>query len=261
MIQALGGGAIMPTSMAMITEVFPREERGKALGFWGLGSILGPAIGPTLGGFLTHSLGWRSIFLVNLPVGIICVFLGLRMLAEDVPHRSTRRPFDLWGFLFLTAFLVAFLLGLSKGESEGWTSPFILSCAVISLLGFIGFILVETHVTDRVIDLALFKIPAFSSSMVMTAARSIVLFGGTFLLPIFVQNLHGLRRGHQRAHSSSQHASDDGADSLRGPHQRQNSAALPRAGRAHLPDGVALHVPQHRPQHQHHRHHHSHPFP
>ncbi len=190
-IQALGGGAIGPTSMAMITEVFPREERGQALGFWGLGIIMGPAIGPTLGGYLTNTLGWRSIFLVNLPVGIAGLLIGWRVLTKDVPHRSTHKPFDLWGFIFLTALLVSLLLGISKGEDQGWTSPFILGCWSVSILGFIGFLLVETHVRDRIIDLSLFKIPVFTSTMIVAAARSIALFGGTFLLPVFIQRVMG----------------------------------------------------------------------
>lgn len=190
-IQALGGGAIMPTAMAMITEVFPKEERGKALGFWGLGVILGPALGPTLGGYLTNSFGWRSIFLVNLPVGIVVLLLGSMRLIKDTPHHSTHKPFDFWGFLFFTAFLVPMLLGISKGEDLGWKSVYVLSCGIISLLGFIGFILVETHVKDRIIDLGLFKIPAFTSCMIMTMARSIALFGGTFLLPLFIQRIMG----------------------------------------------------------------------
>ena len=84
-IQALGGGAIAPTSMAMITEVFPIKERGKALGFWGLGIMFGPAIGPTLGGYLANTLGWRSIFLVNIPVGIVCLILGMELSCERCP--------------------------------------------------------------------------------------------------------------------------------------------------------------------------------
>jgi DHA2 family multidrug resistance protein len=190
-IQAIGGGDIIPTTMAMITEVFPQEERGKALGYWGLGVILGPALGPTLGGYLTHTIGWRSIFLVNLPVGAVCLLLGALLLVKDKPEHSSGKRFDFWGFVFISAFLVSLLLGISKGEDEGWTSTFILSCWLISILGFIGFLLVETHVEESIIDLSLFRIPAFTSCMIMTFIRSIVLFGGTFLLPLFIQRVMG----------------------------------------------------------------------
>ena len=190
-IQASGGGAITPTTMAMITEVFPREERGRALSFWGLAVILGPALGPTAGGYLTHTLGWRSIFLVNLPVGIACMFLTFLLLVKDRPHYAMKKPFDIWGFAFFTAFIVALLLGISRGEDEGWTSNYILACWLISILGLTGFMLAETYVEDRIIDLGLFRIPIFTSCMIMTMIRSIVLFGGTFLLPLFIQNEMG----------------------------------------------------------------------
>ena len=87
-IQALGGGAMNPTGMAMIAEVFDPKERGRAMGWFGMGIIIGPAVGPTLGGFLTVTFGWRSIFLVNLPVGIFAVIMALEMLVHDRPHHT-----------------------------------------------------------------------------------------------------------------------------------------------------------------------------
>ena len=190
-IQALGGGAIMPTGMAMLTEVFPVKERGQAFGYYGLGIIIGPMLGPTLGGYLTHAFTWRSVFLVNIPIGIICMFMASAQLAKDKPHHSTHRPFDLWGFIFFLACIVPFLLGISKGGDKGWTSSYVLTCAAICVIGFIGFVLVETHVKDRIIDISLFKIPVFSSCMIVTLARSVALFGGTFLLPVFIQRVMG----------------------------------------------------------------------
>ncbi len=190
-IQALGGGAITPTGMAMISEVFEPHERGKAMGIWGMGVIMGPAVGPTIGGYLTNHFGWRSIFLVNLPIGIMVFIAASILLVRDVPHKSTHRPFDLWGFCFLTIFLVALLLGLSKGESEGWTSVYILTCTVISALGLLCFLLVETTIDYGIINLSLFKLPVFSACSVVFLVRSVVLFGGIFLLPLFMQQQMG----------------------------------------------------------------------
>jgi DHA2 family multidrug resistance protein len=190
-IQALGGGAIMPTGMAMITEVFPPEDRGKAMGIWGVGVIVGPAIGPTLGGYLTETLGWRSIFLVNLPIGIIGFLLAMRLLIKDRPHKSLHRPFDVFGFVFLTLFLVAFLLALSKGEREGWTSVYITTCFILSVVGLVGFFVVETQIPDGIIDIRLFRFPIFSLCSFMIVVRSLALFGGIFLLPIFLQQILG----------------------------------------------------------------------
>ncbi len=190
-IQAFGGGAITPTGMAMISEEFPPRERAKALSYWGMG-VVGPAFGPTLGGWLTHLFGWRSIFLINLPIGIGGVLLASTVLKADRPHADSHRPFDAWGFAFLSTFLVAFLLGLSKGEHEGWTSTLVVVCGILSVLGFTGFLLVESIVPHRIVDVQLFKYPIFSACMAVTVVRSVALFGGVFLLPLYLQQLRGL---------------------------------------------------------------------
>jgi len=190
-IQALGGGAITPTGMAMISEVFAPHERGKAMGIWGMGVIMGPAVGPTIGGYLTNHFGWRSIFLVNLPIGIVVVIISVILLVRDVPHESMRKPFDFWGFFFLSIFLVSLLLGLSKGEREGWTSEYILICTALSVIGLTCFLLVENTIDYGVINLKLFKLPVFSVCSLVMFVRSVVLFGGIFLLPLFMQQQMG----------------------------------------------------------------------
>ncbi len=190
-IQALGGGAINPTGMAMISESFLPQERGKAMGYWGMGVILGPAIGPTLGGLLTNNFGWRSIFLVNLPIGILGVGMAVQCLASDPLRVSRKRSFDFFGFFFLSVFLITLLLGLSKGEHEGWNSAYMITCGLLSVVSLIGFFLVETQVEVPIIDLSLFKIPLFSVCVLITAVRSVALYGGIFLLPLFLQGIMG----------------------------------------------------------------------
>jgi DHA2 family multidrug resistance protein len=192
LIQAFGGGAITPTGMAMISEEFPPHERAKALGYWGMGVIVGPAFGPTLGGWLTEAFGWRSIFLINLPIGIAGIALASAVLKHDRPHAESHRPFDFWGFAFLSLFLVTFLLGLSKGEHEGWTSAYVITCGLLSVIGFSGFLLVESIVPYRIVDIGLFKFPVFAACMAVTVVRSVALFGGVFLLPLYLQQLRGL---------------------------------------------------------------------
>jgi len=191
-LQAFGGGAITPTGMAMVSEVFEPEERGKALGYWGLGVVVGPAIGPTIGGYLTAALGWRSIFLVNLPVGIIAILLGLRHLRPGTKAPAGSAPFDFAGFASLTVGIVSFLLGVSKGEDLGWTSPFVLGCMVLTVFGFALFFFVERNVRRGIIDLTLFGSRDFSAAMLVTFFRSVVLLGSTFLLPLFLQGPMGL---------------------------------------------------------------------
>lgn len=191
-IQAIGGGAIVPTGMAMITESFEPHERGKALGFWGMGAVMGPAFGPTIGGFLTKSFGWPSIFWVNLPIGLIGMFYAMKVLKPDRPTHNDHRAFDAAGFVFLAVFLISFLLGLSKGESEGWSSTYVVSCLTIAAFSFTGFMTVEMQVQNRIMDIMLLKNPVFATCFTLTAVRSVALYGGTFLLPVFLQNFKNL---------------------------------------------------------------------
>ena len=192
LIQAFGGGAITPTGMAMIAEVFPPAERGRALGIWGVGVIVGPAVGPTLGGYLTDAFGWRAIFDVNLPFGALGLVAAARVLRRERPAAGARRPFDLAGFVLLSAFLVATLLGLSKGNSEGWTSRYVTSCALVAAFSFAAFLLVESVVEHGILDLGLLKNGQLSIALAVTAMRSVALYGGTFLLPVFLQAHMGL---------------------------------------------------------------------
>lgn len=191
-IQALGGGALTPIGLTMISEVFSPAERGKAMGYWGVGVIVGPAFGPTLGGYLTHDFGWRSIFLVNLPIGAIGIFLASAILHADKPARDARQRFDFWGFIFLTIFLIAFLLGLSQGEKEGWTSPYIVTCAILAFFSFGFFLVVELNSDHGILDLSLFRSRIFGTTIFVTVIRSIALFGAVFLQPLFLQQHMGL---------------------------------------------------------------------
>jgi DHA2 family multidrug resistance protein len=190
-LQALGGGFITPIGMSMVSEVFPPKERGRALGLWGMGVIAGPAVGPTLGGYITKTLGWRYIFLVNLPIGVLTVVAAAALLRRDVPRREDSKPFDGWGFLFLATFLVAFLLGLSQGEKEGWESRYIITCWILAALGLAFFFVVEADQENGIVDLSLFRSRVYTACILVTFGRTVALFAATFLLPLFVQNLMG----------------------------------------------------------------------
>lgn len=191
-IQAVGGGALTPTGMAMISENFEPHERGRAMGFWAMGAVMGPAFGPTVGGYLTKHFGWPSIFLVNLPVGLIGLWATQRILKEDRPAHHNGKGFDFVGFVFLSIFLVAFLLGMSKGESKGWESQYVVTCGILSIVGLVGFLLSQKLVENHIMDLKLLEKPVFLSCFILTAARSVALYGGTFLLPLYLQNFKGM---------------------------------------------------------------------
>lgn len=190
-LQALGGAAIIPIGMTMVSAVFPPNQRGKALGIWGVGVIMGPAFGPTLGGYLTETLGWRSIFTVNVPLGIAVISACAAMLRPDIEAASKDSKLDWGGFLFLAMALAGFLLGLSKGETKGWGSSFVLGCFAAGTVGTVGFLLVESLVPEPIIDLGLLKIPVFSVTLLVTYVRAVGMFSGAFLLPLFVQQQMG----------------------------------------------------------------------
>jgi EmrB/QacA subfamily drug resistance transporter len=190
-IQAIGGGAIQPVGMSIVSEIFAPEERGKALGFWGTGVMVGPAIGPTLGGYLSDWIGWRSIFSVNLPFGALTMLAALVIMRSDRPARESSEPFDLSGFISLAMALIGGLIAFSEGQEKGWGSAYILTCFACSFAGFVMFIAFELSTEHPLLDLGLFRNRNFSLGMSLSIFRAIGLFGGIFLLPIFLENLLG----------------------------------------------------------------------
>lgn len=188
-LQAIGGGSLPPTAMAIMSTVFPKEERGKAIGWWGMGSVVGPTIGPTLGGFLTREFGWHSIFLINLPISVVAIgmcFYSLGFLRQ-VPKKYLK--FDFKGFASLTVFLLLLQLVLVRLENVGLFSIEIIGLFVILVASFIYFIKVEKRAESPIINLRLFKNTRFVSCILVTIARSAALFGGLFLAPFLLQGL------------------------------------------------------------------------
>jgi DHA2 family multidrug resistance protein len=189
-LQALGGGAIQPIGMAIVAELFDPHERGRALGIWGTGIMAGPALGPTLGGYLTDAFSWRTIFSVNLPFGVLALIAGM-IIMRPLRARGARRPFDLAGFCFLAMALVAGLTALSNGQEKGWQSDYIHVCEGIAVVGAVMFITVELAVEHPILDLRLFLIRNYTLSILLAVFRAVGLFGSVFLFPIFLQNLMG----------------------------------------------------------------------
>lgn len=186
-IQGIGGGAIMPISMAIVYRIVPRHKIGLALGVWGMAAVCAPAIGPTLGGYIVDHFSWRLLFTVNIPVGLTGVFLGYLLLSESPLRKDT--SFDLWGFILSTVGCFTLLLALSQGHREGWTSSYIVSLFIISFFTLLLFVIVELAQEQPMLDLRLFKNTVFSISVFTGSMLSIGLFGGVFLIPLFTQNL------------------------------------------------------------------------
>lgn len=191
-IQAIGGGALTPAAMSAVAETFDDSERGKALGYWGLGVVIGPALGPTVGGLLTEYLNWRWIFLVNLPVGIIGIYYSLKILPKSNPQSMhPKRPMDWPGFILLGAFLSLFMYAVTMIESRVLSVQTLEIYFAVSALLLGIFIWVESKIPHPMIDLKIFKNKVFTACTILTAARSAALFGGVFLLPILLHDVFG----------------------------------------------------------------------
>ncbi len=192
-IQGAGAGFMMPVGMAIITREFPDEQRGLALGFWGIAAAASVSLGPLVGGWLVDAVSWHAIFDVNVPIGAVAMFATLVIQREyRTPH--TRR-FDLPGFLSMSVFLCALLLALSDGNASwntgGWSSPFILACFAVAGAAFVVFLATELSTQHPLIELGLLRNFNFAVTNAILFLFGLGLFGSTFLLPLYLQNILG----------------------------------------------------------------------
>jgi DHA2 family multidrug resistance protein len=187
-IQAFGGGALLPTGLTFVSETFPAEERGLAMGIWSIGAMVAPSIGPFVGGYLVDEVSWRAIFYINLPVGVVATLAAFFVLP---PARvlSPARRFDLIGFLSFSIFLAFLLIALAQGQREGWDSDYIISCFSFSLLGLVAFTVSAFRVKDPLIDVRVFANQIFLMANIVNFVRAMAIFGSLFLLPLFLQNV------------------------------------------------------------------------
>ncbi len=188
-IQALGGGALTPVALAMLSSVFDENERGKVMGWWGLGVVVGPALGPTLGGFLTQYFGWPSIFFVNLPFGVLAFILSVKYLKEAGKKTGDAPRFDMGGFIFFTLFIILFQYSIARIEKIGFRSAELYITFAVSLASLYLFIRTEKKKEHPLLDLSLFESGGFVAGILVTVVRSVALFGGLFLLPFLLQGL------------------------------------------------------------------------
>ena len=185
--QGVGAGALMPVAMVIIFEAFPPEERGLAMGIYGIGATFGPAIGPTLGGYLTDHFSWHLIFYINIPIGLVGIFLAVIILQAGKQKREMH--FDILGFLTMSVFLVSLLTALSQGQREGWTSFYILTLFTIAALGFILFLWAEYIVRHPFIDLSVYKTFTHTMATLVFIIQGFGLYGSTFLIPLYFERM------------------------------------------------------------------------
>lgn len=190
-LQGFAAGIIQPLAMVVISQVFPIEQRGSAMGVYGVGVVLAPALGPTLGGIMVDQYSWRDVFLVVLP---LCV-AGMAAAAVFLPGRDTRvtdhKRFDLPGFMLLSLALVTLLYGLSNGQRDGWTSDIILISFTLAIACTAGFIVWERISPNALLNVEVFANVRFSAACVVAFALGAGIYSSTYIVPLFVQTIQG----------------------------------------------------------------------
>ena len=195
-LQGAGGGGLQPISQAILVESFSRKKQGMAMAVYGMGVVVAPIIGPTLGGWITDSFSWRWIFFINVPVGVLAILMTLA-LVQDPPYMIRRTlkqglKIDFIGLGLLSVGLGFLQVMLDKGQTDDWfESRFIVTCAVLGVLGLVGVILWELRQPEPLVDLRLFAQRNYSMATFMMFAMGVVMYGTTVLLPILLQTQMG----------------------------------------------------------------------
>jgi MFS transporter, DHA2 family, multidrug resistance protein len=195
-LQGATGGGLQPSAQAILADSFPPEKRGQAFAAYGLAVVFAPAIGPTLGGWITDNASWRWVFLLNVPVGIVLSLLASRVLIDPPSEMARRRAkgvsVDYIGFALLVVGMCALQIVLDKGQEDDWfASTFITSLAIAAALALVAFVFWELRRADPIVDLRLLGMRNFGVGNLLMFMLGFVLLGSTALLPLFVQTLLG----------------------------------------------------------------------
>jgi DHA2 family multidrug resistance protein len=192
-IQGAGGGALQPLSQAILLESFPREKQGMAMAMFGLGVVGAPIIGPYLGGWLTDNYSWRWVFNINVPIGILAIYLMARYV-EDPPYIKNSRPgtIDGIGFGLLTVWLATLQIVLDKGQQEDWfASSWTAWFSVISVAALVALVVRELRTPEPIVDMRVFRDRNFWVGTMMTTVIMAGMYSALTMLPLFLQTLLG----------------------------------------------------------------------
>jgi EmrB/QacA subfamily drug resistance transporter len=187
----LGAAMLFANSPAILTKTFPPTQRGQALGLQGTMTYLGLTTGPFLGGWLADTFSWHAIFFINIPVGLLALWLSWRVIPKDVPAEREGR-FDLIGSFTFMAGLVALLLGLNQGGSWGWRSPLTLGLIIGSFVILAIFVWIESRAPAPMLDLSLFRRRVFNMSTISPILNYLCVYSALFLMPFYLIQGRGL---------------------------------------------------------------------
>jgi EmrB/QacA subfamily drug resistance transporter len=188
-VMGIGGAMIMPATLSVISNVFPREERAKAIGIWAAMASIGVGLGPLFGGLLLEWFDWTSVFLLNVPVAAVALTLGFVL----VPESRDPKPgaFDFVGVALSVVTLVSLVYGIIEAPESGWTSSLVLGCFAASAAFGAAFVAWELRTKDPMLNLSFFREPRFSVGSLGISLASFALFGAIFALTQFLQDAHG----------------------------------------------------------------------
>jgi DHA2 family multidrug resistance protein len=191
-IQGLGGGALQPTAQAILFESYPPEKRSGAMAIFGLGAMVGPALGPVLGGVIIDNYSWPLIFFINLPIGVIAFFMTLRYIKDPVYIKRDDSRIDWFGLGIMTAGLAALQYVLERGQHDDWfSSSTIVTMSIIAVVGISGFIIREVRVSNPLVDLSVFLSRSFTAGNIIGIVSGFGLYGLNLVIPLFLQNVLG----------------------------------------------------------------------
>jgi DHA2 family multidrug resistance protein len=191
-LQGLGGGALQPTAQAILFESYPPDKRNNAMAIFGLGAMVGPAIGPVLGGVIIDNFSWPLIFFINLPIGVIAYVMTLRYIKDPTYIARDESRIDWFGLSIMTAGLGALQYVLERGQHDDWfSSSTIEIMSLIAFAGIVGFVIRELRVPHPLVDLSVFRSRGFTAGNIIGIVSGFGLYGLNLVIPLFLQNVLG----------------------------------------------------------------------
>jgi DHA2 family multidrug resistance protein len=190
-IQGIGGGGLLSTAQAILIETFPKEDIGLANAIFGVGVIIGPTVGPALGGYITDNFSWPWIFYINVPIGIMATICTILFIKEPAEKMKTGKM-DWWAISFLSIGIGALQVVLEKGEKEDWfETNYITILTLSAVIGMIAFVWRELVVKSPVVDLGIMKHRSFAVGSLFNFILGFGLYASVFVIPVFAQNILG----------------------------------------------------------------------
>jgi EmrB/QacA subfamily drug resistance transporter len=184
-VQAIGSGPLFPLTQSIMFQTFPEEKRGLAMGVNSLGFSFGPMVGPVIGGYLLEHASWRTVFYINVPVGILGLILAYLVL--PYPQRREPRSLDVLGLFSMAMFLVTFLLAITQGRDEGWNSQYIVTLLAVAAVAGVGFVVTELRQTEPFVELRLYRNFAFAMASLVVFLNTITFMSSSFVVTLFLQ--------------------------------------------------------------------------